>query len=92
MSVLMHLCRTCRHRATSHAGADRGYSGCRCCLGPGDVDPRPVLVETFSSPGGRPEPLHPPGSVRNAGTMHRLTLCGCAACGAEYGRRTAVAG
>lgn len=82
----MHLCRTCRHRATSHDGGDRGYSGCRCCLGPGDVDPRPVLVETFASPSGRREPLYPPGSLWNAGTMHKRTLCDCAACRAEHAR------
>lgn len=92
MSVLMHLCRTCGHRATSHAGRDRGYSGCRCCLGDGDVDPRPVLVDTFASPSGRLEPLYPPGTTWNAGTMHQLTLCGCRACGAEYDRLTALSG
>lgn len=92
MSVLMHLCRTCRHRATSHEGGDRGYSGCRCCLGDGDVDPRPVLVETFTSPGGRAEPLYRPGTVWNAGTMHKLALCGCAPCHEEYARLDAEAG
>ncbi|MFK5584603.1 MULTISPECIES: hypothetical protein [unclassified Serinicoccus] len=80
MSVLMHLCRTCRHRATSHQGGDRGYSGCRCCRGPGDLDPEPVLVATFTMPGGAREPLHPPGSLWNAGTTHQLRLCDCPAC------------
>ncbi len=90
MSVLMHLCRTCGHRATSHDGGDRGYSGCRCCRGSGDVDPAPVLVETFTSPGGRREDLYAPGSVWNAGTMHKVRLCACAACRAEHARLTAA--
>ncbi len=84
MSVLLHLCRACGHRATSHDGGDRGYSGCRCCRGPGDLDPSPLLVDTFTSPGGHPEPLYRPGSVWNAGTMHKLTLCGCSACATRY--------
>lgn len=92
MSVLLHLCRSGRHRATSHDGRDRGYSGCRCCLGPGDVDPAPVLVETFTSPGGRREDLYAPGTVWNAGTMHRLELCGCPACRAEHARLSAAPG
>lgn len=84
MSVLMHLCRGCRHRATSHDGADRGYSGCACCRGPGDLDPEPTLVETFRSPGGQPEPLYRPGTLWNAGTMHRLELCSCSVCRQRY--------
>lgn len=84
MSVLLHLCRSCGHRATSHDGGDRGYSGCRCCHGPGDIDPRPLLAETFSVPGGRREALYRPGSVWNAGTMHKLTLCSCSACDKRY--------
>jgi hypothetical protein len=80
----MHLCRGCRHRATSHDGGDRGYSGCRCCRGPGDLDQEPVLVPTSSIPGGRPEPLYRPGTVWNAGTMHKLVLCDCSRCQARY--------
>lgn len=92
MSVLLHLCRACGHRATSHEGGDRGYSGCRCCLGAGDIDPAPVLVETFTCPGGRREGLYPPGTLWNAGTMHRLQLCGCPACRAEHERLSAAPG
>lgn len=88
MSVLMHLCLACRHRATSHDGGDRGYSGCPCCRAAGDIDPEPRLVATWSSPGGRLEPLYPPGSVWNAGTMHQLRLCGCDRCLRRYGALT----
>lgn len=84
MSVLMHLCRSCRHRATSHDGGDRGYSGCTCCGGPGEIDPEPALVQTWSSPEGRREPLYRPGTVWNAGTMHKLELCSCDACRRRY--------
>lgn len=80
MSVLMHLCRACRHRATSHDGGDRGYSGCPCCRGPGEIDPEPVLVQTFRLSDGQREPLYPPGAEWNAGTTHRLRLCGCGRC------------
>lgn len=76
----MHLCRSCRHRAISHDGGDKGYSGCVCCRGPGDIDPDPVLVETFSSPGGRREGLYRPGTTWNAGTTHRQMLCDCERC------------
>lgn len=84
MSHLLHLCRACRHRATSHDGGDRGYSACRCCRGPGDVDPEPVLVETFDLATGAAEPLRAPGTEWNAGTTHRLTLCSCARCRAVH--------
>lgn len=87
MSVLLHLCRQCRHKEVSHEGRDRGYSGCRCCRGPGDIDPEPVLVRTFRCADGRPEPLYPPGAVWNAGTMHRVELCACARCLAAATRR-----
>lgn len=80
MSVLLHLCRSCLHKATSHDGGDKGYSGCTCCRGAGDIDPRPVLVETFTSPGGRREGLYEPGSTWNAGTTHQIKLCACTAC------------
>lgn len=90
MSVLLHLCLTCRHRATSHGGADRGYSACRCCLGPGDIDPAPRLVETFRSPGAAREPLYPPGTLWNAGTMHKLVLCDCGACHEAFRTLTAA--
>lgn len=92
MSVLMHLCRSCRHRATSHDGGDRGYSSCRCCLGPGDIDPEPLLVETFRSPGGQREPLYRPGTLWNAGTMHRLELCSCPRCHERYAELTGSQG
>jgi hypothetical protein len=92
MSVLMHLCRGCRHRATSHDGGDRGYSSCRCCLGPGDIDPEPVLVETFRCPGGQPEALYRPGTLWNAGTTHRLELCSCTRCHQRYAELTAAQG
>lgn len=80
MSALLHLCRDCRHRAISHDGGDRGYSGCRCCRGSGDIDPEPVLVQTFRLADGAAEPLHPPGTTWNAGTMHKQQLCGCQRC------------
>ncbi|WP_192498568.1 hypothetical protein [Ornithinimicrobium pratense] len=51
-----------------------------------------MLIDTFASPSGRSEPLYPPGTVWNAGTMHKLTLCDCAACASEYGRLTALSG
>jgi hypothetical protein len=84
----MHLCRSCRHRATSHDGGDRGYSSCHCCRGAGEIDPEPVLVETFSYPGFRPEALHRPGSVWNAGSTHKLALCGCGPCASRYAELT----
>lgn len=80
----MHLCRTCRHRATSHEGGDRGYTACPCCRGGGDIDPEPILVQTFALPGWQPEPLYPPGSSWNAGSTHRLDLCGCGRCRAQF--------
>lgn len=84
MSVLLHVCRTCRHRETSHEGRDRGYSACRCCRGAGDIDPEPLLVQTWAFPRWEPEPLYRPGSQWNAGTSHRLELCACARCFARF--------
>lgn len=84
MSVLLHVCRTCRHRATSHQGGDRGYSACPCCRGPGDIDPEPLLVPTWAFPHWEAEPLHRPGTQWNAGTTHRLELCACARCFARF--------
>lgn len=86
MSVLMHLCDACRHRATSHHGGDRGYSGCPCCRGPGSINPTPVLVQTFDL-AGRAQPLFSPGSSWNDGTTHRLRLCDCERCTDEFRRR-----
>lgn len=85
MSRLLHLCRVCRHRATSHDGGDRGYSGCPCCRGSGDLDPEPVLVATWDARTGRAEDVvHPPGGEWNGGTTHRQTACGCGRCWARY--------
>lgn len=84
MSVLVHLCLDCGHPASWHTPRERGYLRCRYCLqGDGRIDPEPVLRETFTSPGGRPEPLHAPGSVRNAGRMHAERLCDCSRCRAH---------
>ncbi|USQ75370.1 hypothetical protein [Ornithinimicrobium cryptoxanthini] len=84
MSVLLHVCGACRHRETSHQGGDRGYSGCPCCRDTGDIDPEPLLVQTWALPGWAIEPLYRPGSQWNAGTTHRLELCDCAGCHARY--------
>ncbi len=85
MSVLLHVCRTCQHRETSHQGRDRGYTACPCCRGDGDIDPDPLLVQTWAFPRWEIEPLYRPGTQWNSGTSHRLELCACARCFARYG-------
>lgn len=84
MSVLLHLCRACRHKESSHHGRDRGYSDCACCRGAGDIDPDPVLVQSWALPGWEAEAPYRPGSQWNPGTVHRLELCSCARCHARF--------
>ncbi|NHN56096.1 hypothetical protein G9U51_09940 [Calidifontibacter sp. DB0510] len=85
MSVLVHECRTCGHNATWHESRERAYTACRCCIaGTADPDPEPTLRPTWTSPGGRLEPLAPPGTVRNERTMHQTVTCDCEACRAAY--------
>ncbi|CAG7572718.1 hypothetical protein FB554_0859 [Barrientosiimonas humi] len=87
MSVLMHRCRACGHATGWHEPRSRGYSSCSCCnRGAAQADPAPQLQQTYGHPGGRPEPLYPPGSTRNSGTMHASTTCDCGACRAAYDR------
>ena len=81
MSVLTHRCRGCGHLEDRHAARERGYQSCGCCTaGSPDLDPEPVLLETYAVPGRRPEPLWEPGSARNAGTSHLTRTCGCERC------------
>lgn len=81
MSVLTHRCRGCGHLEDRHAARERGYQSCRCCNdGSPDLDPEPLLLETYAVPGHRREPLWPPGSARNAGTSHVTRACGCGPC------------
>jgi hypothetical protein len=87
MSVLVHRCRRCGDPGSWHEPVNRGYRACPCCrAGDGDLDPEPTLLPTWSSPGGRPEPLWAPGTRRNEGTMHASTTCGCGACHAAAAR------
>lgn len=85
MSVLVHLCEECRHRIELHAARERGYTRCGCRIA-GEVGrmTRPQRQPTWTSPGGRLEPLARPGTVRNEGTMHRTVTCDCAQCIAMY--------
>ncbi|WP_212755383.1 hypothetical protein [Flexivirga aerilata] len=46
------------------------------------------MLQTFSLPGWRPEPLLAPGARRNTGTMHATTTCDCGACAASYATLT----
>ncbi|TWE13312.1 hypothetical protein [Rudaeicoccus suwonensis] len=85
MSVLVHLCRGCGHHGDWHLPRNAGYTGCQCCrAGAVELDPMPVLQETFAMPGWSPEPLWAPGTARNPGTMHASTTCSCDACTAAF--------
>lgn len=84
MSVLVHHCTTCNHRADMHR--QTGFVQCRCCsrdeesLPSLSLDPEPTRYETFDARTGRPEPLWAPGSTRNEGNIHRTLACGCDRC------------
>lgn len=89
MSVLDHLCLECTHRISIHDARSRGYTDCACCnTSAGRPDATPTLIETFALPGHRLEPLYPPGSARNSGTMHTTTACDCERCHETYARLT----
>ena len=92
MARLVHLCTECRHPKASHGTIGAVYKTCVCCgRDPRDVtvDAEPVILETFALATHKPEPLFEPGTVRNAGTGHKETLCDCQACHAAYERETA---
>ncbi|HWC20982.1 MAG TPA: hypothetical protein VG502_01660 [Flexivirga sp.] len=92
MSVLVHLCRSCGHQQTWHSAGNGGYTSCRCCRAyQCDPEPEPVLLQTFSFPGWRVEPLLVPGSIRNPRSMHSTECCSCDACLAAYDRLAGTA-
>ncbi|MDE9366184.1 hypothetical protein PZ938_11255 [Luteipulveratus sp. YIM 133132] len=85
MAILTHRCRACPHPVDWHEQRHRGYTACPCCVsGRPEPDPQPVVQETFTSPGGDPEPLYVPGSPRNTGSMHATRTCDCDRCHAAY--------
>ena len=92
MSVLVHHCTTCNHRADMHR--QTGFVQCRCCSRAAappasSLAPEPTRYETFDARTGKPEPLWAPGSTRNEGTIARTDVCGCDRCreiaSAEHG-------
>ncbi|WP_446664272.1 hypothetical protein [Flexivirga sp. B27] len=91
MSVLVHFCRACGHQQAWHAPRCAGYTSCRCCRDDQCDPAEPVVLQTFSFPGWQPEPLLPPGTVRNARSMHASDACACAACVTAYARLTGIA-
>lgn len=100
MAVLVHDCTDCGHRQDMHgqggfasdpgSGRRLSFSACGCCAtsakerSPLNLDPEPRRWETFAEPGGRPEPLYEPGSIRNSGNVSRSNVCDCARCRELY--------
>lgn len=92
MSKLVHLCTKCGHSEQWHAKRTAAYTQCACCRSDAtqeNLDPTPVLRETYSLATGSVEPLAQPGSTWNAGTSHREALCACEACREAYRSATA---
>ena len=92
MSKLAHQCTDCGHTKAQHGPFDAAFKPCVCCRKDQrdiTVHPEPVLLATFDLATHKPEPLLEPGTVRNPGTGHKETLCGCDACRAAYARETA---
>lgn len=93
MSVLVHDCMHCGHRQDHHYQGV--YGKCACCRGyrkESDFQPvqEPTLHETFTHPGGKPEPLYRPGTRRNAGRgPHQSDVCGCERCQELYAELSA---
>lgn len=84
MSVLVHLCVTCGHDEQWHSKRARAFTLCACCrVGQPDVNPEPIMRETFTLKGHKPETLFQPGSVRN-----RERVCGCERCQEIYAAKS----
>ncbi len=91
MSVLEHFCLDCEHRVANHDVRNQRYTQCGCCnAGPCANPSPPRLMATFALPGHVPEPLYPPGSERNSGSMHRSLTCSCRACHEAYAQLSGV--
>lgn len=84
MSRIRHAC-TCGHEAGLHASAAGGKSWnlgiCACCSKGSFTPGEPMLIETYTQPGGDVEArFYGPGERRNAGTVHSSVECDCVDC------------